>query len=104
MKRAGRRRGRSHGPRRYMPRGKYVATAVDHRGIEAGRWAADTRAGAMAAADVGARSKEARVTVRTDHTSDGTYHGPGHGRVVASREWGRWVVDMGDSTTHERAR
>lgn len=103
MKRLRRRHGRSHGPRRYEPGEKFVATAVDHRGIEVGRWASRTRAGAMAAADYGTRNKETSVTVRTDHTSDGTYYGPGGGRVVAMREHGTWIVDMGDSTTHQRA-
>ena len=95
--------GEAYGPKVYVPGDKFVAVAVDHRGMQVGRWAAPTRASAMAMADAGTKNKETRVTVRTDHTSDGTYFGPGGGRVVAQREHGRWIVDPGDSTTHPRA-
>jgi hypothetical protein len=102
-RRYGRSRSIGHGPLQYVAGDKYVAVAVDHRGNVVGRWSGPSRAGVMTQADHVKPSKEVRVTVRTDHTSDGSYHGPGGGRVVASREWGTWVVDGGDSTTHQRA-
>ena len=49
----------------------------------------------MADADKNAPGKSLSVTVRTDTTSDGTFWGPGMGRLVASRDYTGWHVDHG---------
>lgn len=81
---------------------RYGLIVTDYNGRTLLSCLAETRQSAMARAD--AEHPQSRfATVRTDRTSDGSYHGPGGGRVVASREHGRWLVDHGDSTTDARA-
>jgi hypothetical protein len=84
-------------PRPPTPRGwRYVAFAHGHRGQPLGPWHADALQAVMAESE---RSipNGARIVVRTDTTSDGTYHGAGRGRVVAQYNepphHGRWVVE-----------
>lgn len=89
-------------PLAYRGEDKYVARVFDHRGIELGAFTSHSRKEAMAWADAHFPSASS-VSIRTDHTSDGRYWGPGGGRMVASRDYKGWIVDGGDGSTHFRA-
>ena len=53
-------------------------------------WEADSVQGAMAKAD--AAKKKGEIDVRGAYTSDGTYQGPGRGRLIVSRSYdGKWL-------------
>lgn len=67
----------------------FVAKAVGHTGNVLGEWEASSVEAAMARADSQA-PKAADVVVRGEKTSDGSDWGRGRGRVVATRESGRW--------------
>jgi len=79
---------------------RFGARAVDHRGGVVWEKTGSSVKGLMDAADREAPKSKARsVVIREDYTSDGTYWGSGHGRVVASREGGGgrgpggWIVE-----------
>jgi len=79
---------------------RFGARAVDHRGGVVWEKTGSSVKGLMDAADREVPKSKARsVVIREDYTSDGTYWGSGHGRVVASREGGGgrgpggWIVE-----------
>lgn len=70
-----------------------VAKAAERHGIPTWSCTRDgSLAGIMAIADAQA-PKHASLVIRSDRTSDGTFWGPGLGRILAQRNHGRWLVE-----------
>ena len=63
----------------------FIATAIDHNGNVLGKYRSCVIRQAMALVDARHPNCHA-ASVRGEYTSDGTHHGLGNGRVVASRE------------------
>lgn len=70
-----------------LPKEKYAALDRNSNVVAT----SDTIAGAMSHADTMAGSHVSYLTVKGEYTSDGHHWGLGKGRVVATRESGKWL-------------